>query len=249
MVLLPDIGNGAADGRYLRVSPSQLSPEAPVTRRTNSLNDELYQYLLDVSVDEHDCLRRLRGATADLPLARMQIGPEQGQFLALLVELIGAHYTLEVGTFTGYSALAVALSLPFDGRVIACDVSEEWTSIGKPFWEEAGQAHKIELRLGPALETLDGLIASGHQGRYDFAFIDADKTSYQGYLDRCWELVRHGGLIAIDNTLWKGRVIDPSDTDPDTEAIRAFNAKLKDDHRFTVSMLPIGDGLTLAKKR
>ena len=220
-----------------------------MTRRTNHLPDDLYRYLLDVSVREADVLRRLREKTATLPNANMQIGPEQGQFMGLLVELIGAKYALEVGTFTGYSALAVAMALPFDGRVIACDLSEEWTSIGRPFWEEAGQAHKIELRLGPAIDSLDGLLAQGRAGGFDFAFIDADKGGYAAYFERCLQLVRRGGLIAIDNTLWEGKVVDAEVTDEDTEAIRRFNEKLKDDERVSLSLVPIGDGLTLARKR
>ena len=220
-----------------------------MTRRTNHLPDDLYRYLLDVSVREADVLRRLREETATLPNANMQIGPEQGQFMGLLVELIGAKYALEVGTFTGYSALAVAMALPFDGRVIACDLSEEWTSIGRPFWEEAGQAHKIELRLGPAIDSLDGLLAQGRAEGFDFAFIDADKGGYAAYLERCLQLVRRGGLIAIDNTLWEGKVVDAEVTDEDTEAIRRFNEKLKDDERVSLSLVPIGDGLTLARKR
>jgi len=220
-----------------------------VTRRTNQLTDDLHGYLLDVSVREPDVLRRLREETAALPESNMQIGPEQGQFMGLLVELIGAKHTLEIGTFTGYSALAVALALPFDGRVIACDLSEEWTSVGKPFWEQAGQAHKIELRLGPAVESLDGLLAQGRAGEFDFAFIDADKVGYTAYFERCMQLVRCGGLIAIDNTLWEGKVVDADVTDADTEAIRRFNAELRDDERVSLSLVPIGDGLTLARKR
>jgi len=220
-----------------------------VTRRTNQLTDDLHGYLLDVSVREPDVLRRLREETAALPESNMQIGPEQGQFMGLLVELIGAKHTLEIGTFTGYSALAVALALPFDGRVIACDLSEEWTSVGKPFWEQAGQAHKIELRLGPAVESLDSLLAQGRAGEFDFAFIDADKVGYTAYFERCMQLVRCGGLIAIDNTLWEGKVVDADVTDADTEAIRRFNAELRDDERVSLSLVPIGDGLTLARKR
>lgn len=220
-----------------------------MTRRTNQLADDLHGYLLDVSVREPDVLRRLREETAALPESNMQIGPEQGQFMGLLVELIGAKHTLEIGTFTGYSALAVALALPFDGRVIACDLSEEWTSVGKPFWEQAGQAHKIELRLGPAVESLDSLLAQGRAGEFDFAFIDADKVGYTAYFERCMQLVRCGGLIAIDNTLWEGKVVDADVTDADTEAIRRFNAELRDDERVSLSLVPIGDGLTLARKR
>ena len=220
-----------------------------MTRRTNHLGDDLYRYLLDVSVREPDVLRRLREETAALPDSNMQIGPEQGQFMGLLVELIAAKYALEIGTFTGYSALAVSLALPFDGRVITCDLSEESTAIAKRYWEEAGQAHKIESRLGPALDSLDGLLAQGRAGHFDFAFIDGDKEGYTAYFERCLQLVRHGGLIAIDNTLWEGKVVDSDVTDDDTEAIRRFNEKLKDDERVTLSLVPIGAGLTLARKR
>ena len=220
-----------------------------MTRRTNHLGDSLYRYLLDVSVREPDVLRRRREETANLPDSNMQIGPDQGQFMGLLVELIGAKYTIEVGTFTGYSALAVAMALPFNGRVIACDISEEWTSVGKPFWEEAGQAHKIDLRLGPAADSLDGLLAQGRAEDFDFAFIDADKRGYSAYFERCMQLVRRGGLIAIDNTLWEGKVLDSEVDDEDTEAIRRFNEEIKDDERVSLSLVPIGDGLTLARKR
>ena len=220
-----------------------------MTRRTNHLGDDLYRYLLDVSLREPDVLRRLREETAALPDSNMQIGPEQGQFMSLLVELIGARYTLEVGTFTGYSALVVSLALPFDGRVITCDINEESTAIGKRYWDEAAQAHKIELRLGPALDSLDGLLAQGRAGDFDFAFIDADKEGYEAYFERCLQLIRHGGLITIDNTLWEGKVADSDVTDVDTEAIRRFNEKLKDDERVSLSLVPIGDGLTLARKR
>ena len=192
---------------------------------------------------------RATSAPAALPNSNMQIGPEQGQFMALLVQLIGAEHTLEIGTFTGYSALAVAMALPAEGRVIACDVSDEWTRVGRRYWEEAGQAHKIDLRLGPAIETLDALTTDGKSGHFDFAFIDADKVEYGAYFDRCMELVRPGGLIAIDNTLWEGKVVDPENTDVDTEAIRAFNTKLKADERVSLSLVPIGDGLTLALRR
>jgi caffeoyl-CoA O-methyltransferase len=179
----------------------------------------------------------------------MQIGPEQGQFMALLVELIGARSALEVGTFTGYSALAVARALPDDGRLIACDVSAEWTSIGRPYWEEAGVAHKIDLRLAPAIETLDALLGEGRAETFDFVFIDADKTGYDAYYERALSLIHPGGLITLDNTLWEAKVVDPEITDTDTEAIRAINKKLAADERVTLSMVPIGDGLTLARKR
>ncbi len=220
-----------------------------MARRTNNLPDDLYEYLLDVSLREPPVMRRLREKTASLENARMQIGPEQGQLMALLVELIGARNVLEVGTFTGYSALAVARALPDDGHLVACDVSEEWTAIGLPYWEEAGVAHKIDLRLAPAAETLDALLAEGHAATFDFAFIDADKTAYDAYYERALELIRSGGLIALDNTLWEGKVVDPAVTDADTEAIRAINAKLVRDERVTMSLVPIGDGLTLVRKR
>lgn len=220
-----------------------------MTRQTISLDDALHRYLLDVSVREPDVMRRLREETAGMAEASMQIGPEQGQLMALLVELLGAERTIEVGTFTGYSALAVARALPDHGRLIACDVSEEWTAIGRRYWKEAGQDHKIDLRLGPALDTLDQLLAEGRAGAFDFAFIDADKENYAAYYERCLALVRVGGLIAVDNTLWSGKVADPAVTDDDTGAIRAFNRGLADDDRVSLSLVPIGDGLTLARKR
>ena len=194
-------------------------------------------------------MRRLREETASLEGASMQIGADQGQFMGLLVEITGARNALEVGTFTGYSALAVALALPDDGRLVACDVSEEWTAIARRYWEEAGVAHKIDLRLAPALETLEGLLAEGCAGTFDFAFIDADKEGYDVYYERALELMRTGGLIALDNTLWEGKVVDPAVVDVDTQAIRAMNMKLAGDARVTLSLLPIGDGLTLARKR
>ena len=220
-----------------------------MTRRTNHLPSDLYTYLLEHSVRESDVMRRLREETATLPDPNMQIGPEQGQFMALLVELIGAENALEVGTFTGYSALAVASAMPEHGRLVACDVSEEWTSIARRYWEEAGVGHKIDLRLAPATETLDALLAEGGAGRFDFAFIDADKEGYDSYYERALVLVRPGGLITIDNTLWEGKVVDPSVTDPDTEAIRRMNSKLVTDDRISLSLMPIGDGLSLARVR
>jgi caffeoyl-CoA O-methyltransferase len=220
-----------------------------MTRRTIPLDDALYRYVLDVSVREPDVMRRLREETAGLPKANMQIGPDQGQFMALLVELLGAERTIEIGTFTGYSALAVARALPDHGRLIACDVSEEWTAIARRYWKEAGQDHKIDLRLGPAIDMLDRLLADGLDGVFDFAFIDADKESYGAYFERCLALVRVGGLIAVDNTLWDGKVADDTVTDDDTEAIRAFNRGRADDDRVSLSLVPIGDGLTLARKR
>jgi caffeoyl-CoA O-methyltransferase len=227
-----------------------LQQQVPfMANRTLDLTDRLYDYLLRVSVREPPVLAELRAETSKLPAAGMQIGPEQGQFMALLVELIGARRTLEVGTFTGYSALAVALALPSDGRVIACDVSEEYTRVARRYWAKAGVEHKIELRLGPALETLGALLASGGAGSFDFAFIDADKNNYDGYYEQALQLLRPGGLIAIDNVLWGGAVVDPEKRDEDTLAIRALNEKLKGDDRVSLSLLPIGDGLTLARKR
>jgi caffeoyl-CoA O-methyltransferase len=220
-----------------------------MTRRTEPLTDEVYDYLVDVSVREPDVLRRLREETAPMEMSAMQIGPEQGQFMALLVQLVGARSVLEIGTFTGYSALVVALALPGDGHIVACDVSEEWTSIARRYWAEAGVAHKIDLRLAPALDTLDGLLTGGHAGSFDFAFIDADKANLRAYYERALELVRVGGLIVIDNVLWSGRVADAGVTDEDTRAIRALNTALKDDARVSLSMIPVGDGLTLAMKR
>jgi caffeoyl-CoA O-methyltransferase len=220
-----------------------------MANRTLDLTDKLYEYLLRVSLREAPILAELRAETAKLPDAGMQIGPEQGQFMALLVELIGARRTLEVGTFTGYSALAVALALPPDGRVTACDVSEEYTRVARRYWAKAAVEHKIELKLGPALDTLAGLLATGAAGSFDFAFIDADKNNYDGYYEQALQLLRPGGLIAIDNVLWGGAVIDAKKRDADTLAIRALNEKLKADERVSISLLPIGDGLTLACKR
>ncbi|HEX4764365.1 MAG TPA: class I SAM-dependent methyltransferase [Usitatibacter sp.] len=217
--------------------------------RNVQLTDKLYEYLVDHSVREHPVLALLRAETAKLPHAGMQIGADQGQFMALLAKLIGARRCIEVGVFTGYSSLAVALALPDDGRIIACDVSEEWTAIARRHWEKAGVAKKIDLRLGRATATLDQLLAEGGEGRYDFAFIDADKTSYRDYFERCLRLLRANGLIAIDNTLWSGDVADPSNTKPDTVALRELNDALHRDERVDIALLPLGDGVTLARKR
>jgi caffeoyl-CoA O-methyltransferase len=219
-----------------------------VSNRTIGLDDDVYRYLHDVSLRETPVLKALRQRTAEHPMAVMQIAPEQGQFMALLVKLIGARRCLEIGVFTGYSALAVAAALPADGRIVACDVSEEFTAIGREFWERAGVAGKIDLRLAPAVETLDGLLAEGQAGLYDFAFIDADKVNYQAYLDRSLALLRPGGLVAVDNTLWSGSLIEPDPDDADSQALAAFNLRLRDDERVDISMLPLGDGLTLARK-
>ena len=220
-----------------------------MTNRSISLTDSLYEYLLSVSLREPDLLRRLRMETAALPNARMQIAPEQGQFMALLVRLMGARRCLEVGVFTGYSSLAVALALPDDGRIVACDVSEEWTAVARRYWVAAGIAHKVDLRLAPALETLEGLLAAGAADSFDFAFLDADKENYPSYYERLLELVRPGGLIVADNTLWSGRVADPANTEASTEALRRFNEQLHRDERVDLSLVPVGDGLTLARKR
>ena len=211
--------------------------------------EKLYEYLKSVSVREPAILRRLREETASLPNAGMQVPPEHGQFLAFLVQLMGARRTLEVGVYTGYSSLAVALALPRDGRIVACDVSEEYTSIARRYWKEAGVDHMIELRIKPALETLKELLSERQQGRFDFAFIDADKANYEGYYECALELIRPGGLIAIDNVLWHGKVIDDAVNDADTMAIRALNKKLLSDSRVSLSMIPISDGLTLLLKR
>jgi caffeoyl-CoA O-methyltransferase len=219
-----------------------------VSNRTIGLDDDVYRYLLDVSLRETPVMAKLRRRTAEHPMAVMQIAPEQGQFMALLVKLIGARRCLEIGVFTGYSGLAVAAALPADGRIVACDVSEEFTAIAREYWALAGLAGKIDLRLAPALETLDGLLAEGQAGLYDFAFIDADKVNYQGYLDRSLALLRPGGLVAVDNTLWGGSLVEPNPDDADSQALDAFNRRLREDERVDISMLPIGDGLTLARK-
>lgn len=220
-----------------------------MSNRTLSLNEGLYDYLLTVSLREPDVLRRLRDETLRLPQRSMQIAPEQGQFMAMLVRLINAAQILEVGTFTGYSALAMALALPPGGRIVTCDISEEWTAVARRYWSEAGVADRIGLRLGPALATLDALLASGENERFDVAFIDADKENYAGYYERALALVRRGGLIIVDNVLWGGSVIEPAKQDPDTAAIRAFNTMIHSDARVDLSLVPIGDGLTLAMKR
>ena len=213
------------------------------------LDDTLYRYILDHSVREPAILRELHDETAKLPMGGMQIGADQGQFMALLAKLTGARRCIEVGVFTGYSSLVVALALPADGRIVACDVSEEWTGIARRYWQKAGVAAKIDLRLGPAVETLDAMLAKGEAGSHDFAFIDADKGNYLAYYERCLKLVRQGGLIAVDNTLWSGEVAKPGNQKPDTVSLRAFNDALHRDERVDVAMLTVGDGVTLARKR
>ena len=220
-----------------------------MSNQSINLNDQLYRYFQSVSLREPDILTQLRQETAQHSMSQMQIAPEQGQFMALLVQLLGAKKTLEVGVFTGYSSLVVALALPPDGKVVACDVSEEYTSIARRYWQQAGVADKIDLHIAPALETLDQLLAAGQAGTFDFAFIDADKSNYDGYYERSLQLVRSGGLVAIDNVLWYGKVADPQVQDKSTNSIRAFNQKLHQDSRVSLSMVPIGDGLTLARKR
>jgi len=217
--------------------------------RYASFDEPTYRYLLNTGVRESDVARRLREETQQRANAQMQIAPDQGQFMHLLAQLIGARKTLEVGVFTGYSALWVALALPDDGRIIACDISEEYTSVGKRYWKEAGVDQKIDLRIGPALDTLKELLRSEGAGTFDFAFIDADKTNYENYYELALQLLRTGGLIAIDNTIWSGKVADEQHQDEDTVAIRSLNKKLLADERVTLSMLTVGDGLTLALKR
>jgi caffeoyl-CoA O-methyltransferase len=221
-----------------------------MSRRTLPLDDTLLDYLRDVSLREHPQQAALREATKPMPNSNMQIGPEQGQFMAFLVKLIGARRAIEIGVFTGYSALTVALAMPEDGRIVACDVSEEYTRVGREFWAAAGVAHKIDLRIGPAVVTLDALLDAGEAGRYDFAFIDADKANYDAYYERSLQLVRSGGLLAIDNVLWYGKVARPAEEkDKDTAALQALNARLHRDERIDLSLVPIGDGVTLARKR
>jgi predicted O-methyltransferase YrrM len=220
-----------------------------MANQTRGLDKNLYDYLLSVSVREPEILTQLRQETAQHPMSEMQIAPEQGQFMTLLVQLIGAKKTLDIGVFTGYSSLVVALALPPEGRIVACDTSEEYTAIARRYWQQAGVADKIELHIAPAIETLDRLLAEGEANTFDFAFIDADKSNYDNYYERSLQLVRPGGLIAIDNVLWSGRVADPQNQDNRTSRIRAFNQKLHQDPRVTISLVPIADGLTLALKR
>ncbi len=219
-----------------------------MSNRSLGLDGRLHRYLLEHGVREHPALARLRAETARLPEAHMQIAPEQGAFMQWLVRLMGARQVLEIGTFTGYSALAMALALPPDGRLITCDRSRDWTAIARRHWEAAGVADRIELRLGPAAASLAALEREG-AGPFDLAFIDADKTAYHSYYETCLRLVRPGGVILVDNVLWGGRVAEPGGDDPDTEAIRAFNARLAVDERVDLSVIPLADGLALARKR
>lgn len=213
------------------------------------LDQPVYDYLRDVSLREPEVMTALRDETAGLEMAVMQIAPEQGQFMTMLVKLLNVRNAIEVGTFTGYSALAIAMGLPDDGRLLACDISEEWTGIGRKYWQRAEQDHKIDLRLAPALETLDALLKDGKAGQFEFSFIDADKENYLNYYERCLKLLRSGGLIVVDNVLWGGSVADAENQTPETCAIREFNAFVKTDARVDISMIPVGDGLTLLRKK
>jgi caffeoyl-CoA O-methyltransferase len=219
-----------------------------MTNRFLALDDRLFQYVVDHSVREHPAQAALREATRRHPHAGMQISPDQGAVMAMLVKLLGARRTIEIGVFTGYSALAVALALPEDGRILACDINDDFVRIGRPHWQAAGVAHKIDVRLAPAVDTLDAAIAAGEAGQYDFAFIDADKRGYDAYYERCLRLVRPGGLIAIDNVLWSGAVAYPA-RDEDTAALQALNDKLLADTRIDLAMMAISDGITLARRR
>ena len=212
--------------------------------RGPDVNEALYEYIVNVGTRETAVQKELRAETAKLPMGQMQIGPDQGALLQVLVRILRAKRCIEIGTFTGYSALTVALALPPNGKIICCDVSEEWTSIGRRYWKKAGVEKKISLRLGPALETLAGL-----KGKFDFAFIDADKPNYWAYYERCLKLLRKGGLIAVDNTLWGGSVINPEKQSESTVALREFNKRVARDRRVDIALVPIGDGLTLATKR
>jgi predicted O-methyltransferase YrrM len=220
-----------------------------MANKTIGIPDDLAAYVVEVGVREPDVLARLREETAAIPQHGMQIAPEEGALLAMLVRLTGASRCIEIGTFTGYSSLAVALALPDDGSMICCDVSEEWTSLARKYWAEAGVTSKIDLRVARAVETLDRLIADGDEASFDFAFVDADKTGYDGYYERLLRLVRPGGLITFDNTLWGGAVLDEEAEDDDTRAIQALNAKLAGDERISVCLLPVADGVTLALRR
>jgi len=220
-----------------------------MSNRTISVTAEINDYISDCSAEEPAILTKLRAETAALSDSDMQIGPQQGQFLALLVSVLGAKRVLEIGTFTGYSSLVMAMALPEDGLIVTCDINQKTTAIARRYWQAAGFSDRIQLRLGPGLDSLGGLIADGDAGTFDFAFIDADKINYEGYFERTMQLVTRGGLIAIDNVLWNGKVIDRSIDDANTIAIRAFNLARRNDDRITITMLPIGDGMTLARKR
>lgn len=214
-----------------------------------NMNDGLYEYMLSVSLKESEPLRRLRDETAREPMAVLQITPDQGQLLALLVKVVGAKRVLEIGTYTGYSAMCMAEALPEEGELVTCDISVEWTDVARRHWQQAGLADKIELRIGPAVETLEEMLADGQEQSFDIVFIDADKVNYCNYYELALRLVRSGGLILVDNTLWKGRVADQAVQDTDTCAIRKANSRIFADPRVDVSVNPVGDGLTLIHKR
>lgn len=220
-----------------------------MANRTLPMNDAIHGYLVGLAVDESDTMRALREETASMPAANMQIGPEQGAFMAWLVRTLGVKRVVEVGTFTGYSALAMARAMPDDGAIVCCDVSEEFTRVARKYWERAGVASKIDLRVAPAADTLQALLDDGGAGAFDFAFIDADKGGYDTYYERCLALLRPGGVIAIDNVLWGGSVIDDDDDRESTVALRAINEKVFSDARVSACMLPVGDGITLATKK
>ncbi len=219
-----------------------------MSNKTLNLTDQLYDYILKSSLREPEVLRELRDTTMQLPEHNMQISPEQGQFMRLMVQLINGHKGIEVGVFTGYSALSVAMGLPEDGRLVALDISEEWTNVGQTYWAKAGVADKIDLRIGPAVDSLQKMLAAGEQGQYDFAFIDADKENYLNYYEYCLQLLRPNGLIMVDNVLWSGDVIDPSKNGPEVNAIRNLNQHIAQDQRVDIILLPISDGITLVRK-
>jgi predicted O-methyltransferase YrrM len=220
-----------------------------MTSKSIGLPDDLYDYVLAHGVREPAILTRLREETASHPMAQMQIEPLQGAIFRLLVELLDARSYVEIGTFTGYSSLAVALAMPADGGLVCCDVSEEYTSVARRYWAEAGVADRVDLRIGPGIEGLDALLAEGRENTFDLAFIDADKKSYPDYYERCLQLVRQGGVVALDNVLWGGDIVDGSKRDRDTLALRAVNELVRDDERVTPVLLPVADGMTLARKR
>jgi caffeoyl-CoA O-methyltransferase len=220
-----------------------------MSNKTLFLTEPLYGYLKTFSLREPEILKRLRQETSQDPMAEMQISPEQGQFMSLLVKLMGATRALEVGVYTGYSSLCVAMALPTQGKLVACDISREWTNVARKYWQEAGVDPIIELRLAPAIETMDDLLNRNQAGTFDFLFIDADKGNYDGYYERALSLLRPGGLMAIDNVFWGGKVANARNQDRDTNSIRALNQKIRDDRRGDMSMIPIGDGLTLVRKR
>lgn len=221
-----------------------------MSNRTINLGDALHRYLLDVSLREHPALHELRTEMESHPRKNMQIAPEQGQFMAMLIRLMGAHRTLEIGTFTGYSTLAVALALPDEGQIVACEINADYAEIARQYWQRAGVAKKIDVRIAPAVDTLNALVAEGQAGTFDFVFIDADKENYGVYYEHSLQLLHPGGLIVIDNVLWDGKVARPAErSDPDTHALHELNEKLHEDERIDLSMLPVADGLTLARKR